>query len=525
MGTANFVLLTGATGFLGRHLLRELLATGRRVAVLARARHGSAEERVRALLGPRQNLPVVLGGDLLLPDLGLSVGDRNWLARRCGTVVHAAADVSLHPAPGRDPWATNADGTRRLLELCRTLGIADLHHISTAFVCGDGPGPIREDDLDRGQGFRNDYERSKFEAERLVRSAPGLRATVYRPSLIVGDSRTGETSSYHGFYRFLELGARLAGPATATGGRRRLPLRLPFRGDERRNLVPVDWVARAVVRLLERPTWHGCTFHLTAHEAVSVRLLKEVAADVLGLDGVGWADAVAPDDPTETERAFLDRLREYWPYLDGDPEFDCRNARAVLPDLPPPAVDAALLRRLIAFAVADDWGRQPRRPRRPEESPCARYVEHFFPECLPRSELARLPVEAVVGLEVSGTGGGRWSFRLAAGAVRDLRRGAVPGVEVCYRTDAVTFAAVVDGREAAHDAFLARRIEIDGDVEKGLKLAVLFGRFVAEFPWPWRDEGKGVKDERRNAASPSLTPDPSSLFSPQEVEDAAALHL
>jgi nucleoside-diphosphate-sugar epimerase len=499
MGAADYILLTGATGFLGRYILRELLNAGRRVAVLARPGLGSAEERVRALLEPRDALPVVLAGDLSVPDLGLDAGDRNWLARHCGTVVHAAADVSLHPVAGRDPWTTNVDGTRRLLELCRALGVTEFHHVSTAFVCGDRPGPVREDDLDCGQRFRNDYERSKCEAERLVRSGAGLRATVYRPSVLVGDSVTGYTSSYHGFYRFLELGVRLAEPAPAPGEWRRLPLRLPFTGAERRNLVPVDWAARAIVRLLDRPAWHGRTFHLTAWEPVSVRLIKEVAAEVLGLDGVGWAGPVAPDDLTEKERAFLDRLREYWPYLDTDPEFDCRNLRAALPDLPPPLVDAGLLHRLIAFAFADDWGRRSGPPTQTTDSPCACYVERFFPERLPRSELAGLPIEAVVGLEVSGPGGGSWSFRLADGSVRDLRRGSTSDVEVRYRTDASAFAAVVAGRQTPEEAFLARRIEIDGDVAKGLKLALLFGRFVAEFPCP------SPLDE--------------------EVEDVAALHL
>ena len=113
--------------------------------------------------------------------------------------------------------------------------------------------------------------------------------------------------------------------------------------------------------------------------------------------------------------------------------------------------------------------------------------------------LAGLPVEAVVGLEVSGPGGGRWSFRLDGGAVRELRRDGRPDVEVVYRTDAATFAAVVEGRETAHDAFLDRRLDVAGDVEKGLKLAVLFARFVEEFAPPPRDR--------------------------EEIEDDAALHL
>jgi nucleoside-diphosphate-sugar epimerase len=497
MSNTGAVLLTGATGFVGRYLLRDLVASGRRVAVLARDGSArSAEERVRALTAAwndpsraRPAPPLVLRGDLRLPGLGLRAGDRAWLARHCRAVVHAAADVALRPAPGSDPWATNVRGTEHVLALCAELPIRELHHVSTAFVCGDRPGPVREDDLDCGQGFHNDYERTKFEAERRVRAARGVRATVYRPSVIVGDSRTGYTGSYHGFYRFLELAARLATPpfrpaATAGEGRRVLPLRLPFTGDEPRDLVPVDWVARAVVRIVNRPRCHGRTYHLVAPAPVTVREIKEVAADVLGIDGSSWGGAAVSRDPTPLEETFLAQLREYGPYLGGDPVFDSRNTRAALPWFPAPRLDRALLARLIRSAVADDWGRSATRgPRRQAALDCAHYVERFFPEAVRRSTLARLPVDVTVSLEVVGPGGGRWSFCCAGGAVRQVRRQADPDSEVLYRLDVGTFEEIVRGRQTPQDAFLGRRVEIDGDVEKALKLAVLFDRLVQEVPY------------------------------------------
>src|SRR5262245_56042752 len=179
------VLLTGATGLLGRYLLRNLLSRGAEVAVLARdSAAGTCYRRIDELLawweeslGARLPRPVVLPGDVCRPGLGLTPGARRWLGRRCAAVVHAAAHVGFRPTPDGEPWKTNVEGTRHVLELCAEAG-APLHHVSTAFVCGDRAGPVREDELDLGQAFHNDYEKSKCEAEALVRRAAGPLATV-----------------------------------------------------------------------------------------------------------------------------------------------------------------------------------------------------------------------------------------------------------------------------------------------------------------------------------------------------------
>ena len=261
----------------------------------------------------------------------------------------------------------------------------------------------------------------------------------------------------------------------------------------------MDWVSKAITLILERDAHHGRSFHLVSREPTQVRLIKEVAEEVLGIGGVSWAGPDGPADPTSAEELFVNHLQDYWPYRLGDPDFDCRNTDAVLPELPAPRIGLLALRKLIEFAVADDWGRRrtgrtagalppretPRGPGSPRD-----YVERFFPEAVRHSALADVPLDVTLGLEVRGPAGGTWCCRWEGGELVSVERGAAGRPEVVYRLDPPVFEAVVAGRRAVHEAFMAREVEIDGDVEKGLKLAVLFERFVLGSPYPAAQEAR-----------------------------------
>jgi thioester reductase-like protein/putative sterol carrier protein len=493
----SMILLTGATGLLGRYILRDLLLEGFGVATLVRdGTKARAADRVaevidhwNTVLDRRLPEPVVVAGDLLGANLGLTGADRRWLASRCDAVVHAAASLEFRPSLRGEPHATNVVGTGNLVEFCRRIGVSEFHYVSTAFVCGEIAGPVLEDDQDEDRCSHNVYEKSKSEAEAMVRVAAGLRPTVYRPSVIVGDSQTGYTSTYHGIYRFIELASRLAQASNEPGDRDgpslHLPLRLPLTGDEHRDLVPVDWVARAIVSLVDRPDCHGRTYHLTASHPVPARLIKDVAEEVLGIEGVRFGGPEVFDDPTPLERGFLDHIQEFWPYLHGDPRFDRRNLDAALPDLPCVRIDRPMLARLIRYAVSDGWGRRSRRnPTRAVSRArinCRLYVEEVFPSAMRRSRVARAAgLDVTVALEVIGPGGGQWTCEWIGGDLASVHRGLREGAEVRYRTDSDTFDDVIRGRQSPQEAFFARRIEVAGDVEKALKLAVLFGHFLTE---------------------------------------------
>jgi thioester reductase-like protein len=495
MPTRQAYLLTGATGLLGQYLLHDLLCRGYPLAVLLRdSRQASASERITALvaawsasLGRQLPMPVVLAGELRPDGPGLTIADRQWLGRHCRAVIHSAANLSFRDTPEAEPWRTNLAGTEALLRLCQGVGVSEWHQISTAFVCGRRTGRIAEEDLDHGQSFHNPYEESKFRAEQLLRRTPGIQVTVYRPAVIVGDSRTGHTTTYNGLYRFLELAVRLAS-AHSPSGEGNLPLRLPLSGDEVWNLVPVDWVSRAIVELLARPQWHGRTFHLVSRSPVPTRLIRDVGAAVLGISGVTFAGPTGPENPSRLEQLFLDGIQEYWPYLRGTPEFACANTFAALAELPPPLVDRPMLERLIRFAAANGWGRPPRPAASRAASPppasnCATYIEQVFPEQARNSRLAReAGLDLTICIDLRGPGGGQWSCKWKQGELVYARRGLEAGAAVTYHTDTATFDAVLSGRQTPQEAFFEQRIAITGDLETALKLAVLFGQFLSENP-------------------------------------------
>jgi thioester reductase-like protein len=365
------LLLTGATGLLGRFLLRDLSAQGRQVAVVVRSsKTAAAEARVDAVLrewrevaGAEVPRPVVFEGDVTLPGLGLSASDRKWVAENVDEVVHAAASLSFERRESDgEPYASNVGGTANVLAVCRTVGIRRLHHVSTAYVCGLRRGRVLESEFDVGQTPGNDYERSKIESEWAVRDADFLdMLTVYRPSIIVGDLVNGFTNTFHGFYKPLRIVQPFVESflqASLESGS--LLHVLGMSGSERKNLVPVDWVSAVMTRIILDSSLHGETYHLTSTRPTSVSLLCRVFEHMVGemadrTKGSGVGRPATALDPGLLSRLFGDQMRVYRAYWRDDPEFDSSATRGAVPDLCSPAIDEATIRRLCRFAIATNF--------------------------------------------------------------------------------------------------------------------------------------------------------------------------
>jgi thioester reductase-like protein len=271
----DVVLVTGYPGFIARRLVARMAQLRRErpplVVALARPRHAEAARRELAETGLEHD---VLEGDVTRMHLGLSGAEYKRLAREVTELWHLAAHYDLSADP-RLIRAVNVEGTRGVVDLARAARRARLHHFSSAYVSGDREGVVLEDELDEGQRFDDAYARSKFEAERIVRRAQAeLAATIYRPSMVVGDSRTGEIDRFEGPY-FLAL-LLVATPLA-------VPLPLPAAGGGAPlNVVPVDFVVEAALGIAASPAAAGKTVHVVDPAPLPVRRVYEMIAARVG---------------------------------------------------------------------------------------------------------------------------------------------------------------------------------------------------------------------------------------------------
>jgi thioester reductase-like protein len=369
------LLITGATGFLGQEiLLRYLERTERPIYALIRAENDlQASERMCSILAslfcdPDPYVPRVtaVAADVESADLGLGDARRGELASRVTEIIHSAASVSF-TLPLAESRRVNVEGTRRMLafaELCQRRGNAlrSLCHISTAYVAGDHAGEFTEHQLDVGQGFRNAYERSKFEAELLVRdSSRQLPILILRPSIVVGERSSGWTSSFNVLYPPLKAFSRGAYPV------------IPARRSTPVDVVPVDYVADAVFELVSKSDDDLGVYHLVSGQrATTVGRLIEQAARYFRRRP---PRVVAPPiyrrllHPIllhlsgERQRRALRRTEALFPYFSMRLRFDDKRARSRLEraGIRAPSLDS-YFDRLLDFANYSRWGRSlPRR--------------------------------------------------------------------------------------------------------------------------------------------------------------------
>jgi thioester reductase-like protein len=339
---ARTILITGATGGVGAEVAARLAAAGHAVI-------GMVHQTREFVRGSGQRLRagavVPLTGDVTTPGLGLAARELSELRGRVDLIVHCAAMTRF----GLDPAAyeaVNVHGTARVIEFATSgsRSPVPLVHVSTAYVCGERDGLIRETDLDTGQRFANHYENSKFRAELAVRTAAehGLPAVVVRPSIVTGAARTGVIRDFTNMYVVLRV---------LTRG---LVRTIPGHYDAVVDLVPIDFVADAIAQVCERfDHAAGHTLHLTAAAPLTLGDFSDVMAEFPSfhvpryVPPYGFDPTLMPD----LERRYYERIVAlYESYFRRRAFFDTSTAQQ-LSQARPAVGGRPYLRRLLRYGM------------------------------------------------------------------------------------------------------------------------------------------------------------------------------
>ncbi len=373
------LFMTGATGFVGGEAIKRYVERAPDLHIVAMIR-AVDDDRLAKRVGKVLKAHfgddadayadrfTFIKGDLLKEGLGLSDADRDLIVGECDAVLHCAASVDFG-ATLEFSREYNLDGTRRVLELCERMGdgLERLDYISTAYVSGNRSDVCMEDELScRGIGWANFYEQSKFEAEALVRSyrEQGAPVSIYRPSTVVGDSRTGETPNFNVLYWPLRVFAR--GWWNLMIGYETTPV----------DVVPVNYVADCIVNLsLKGDSTIGRNYHLAAGPDKICRI-KDLATHASKWFDQPYPTFVTPEhfhehirpgmdaEATPALRMLIKQGKVYMPYFVRSPLFDCTN---VLADLEGTGTEPCMpisdyFDTLFAYCKETDWGRKAPKP-------------------------------------------------------------------------------------------------------------------------------------------------------------------
>ncbi|MEE9584510.1 MAG: SDR family oxidoreductase [Candidatus Brocadiales bacterium] len=357
------IFITGGTGFLGSSLVRRLAREDNRLILLVRNKALLKRGGLEGLLSEEDgSMPVhsdkieLVEGDITRTHLGLNAKEYSTLADEADTVFHCATLTGFNDREAL--LRTNFEGTRHVLDFATALRLKRYHHISSAYVTKKKGSPYC---IDAGNvtGLNNAYEETKLVGEVLVRkyvSSFQLPATVYRPSIIVGNSETGYTKCYKGMYSFakaLYLVSRTSKYA------RNEPFRIFGDGEATVDLVPVDYVADGIIAVCNDKGSVNKTFNITNPCPPTLHQLKEMMTCTLGMKNpaiVPLTDHVQPGN--SLEKFYLSYTRPYLPYVHNRYIFDSSSTHKLLTGtgITCPVISQELTSLLIHFARRNNWG-------------------------------------------------------------------------------------------------------------------------------------------------------------------------
>ena len=377
MTGTNAFLVTGATGFLGGYITAELLRRGEYVIATVRPRFGmTPSQRMKAMMGyfaldPGNRLEV-LEADLERPGLGLEKSVAAKLKSSVDRVFHCAADTSFAARRSRQIETANVRALNNVFQI--TEGCAHFYHMSTAYVSGNREGACLEQ-LEDPQDFFNPYERSKHEAEKMITALcaeNGTRLSMYRPSVVYGDSETGRSLSFTALYypvrtliflketlkkdllekqgkRASHLGVRIF-----PGGELEMPLCFPGEAGGL-NLIPIDHLVKSVMALMDQGT-EGI-FHIVNPRQIQVGQILEFIQQAYAIAGLSTCKTKSAGHHSPLQILIDKTMESYYPYFCDRRHFDDSRTTPVLEKagIHCPPLDFPIFRRCMDYAIDHGW--------------------------------------------------------------------------------------------------------------------------------------------------------------------------
>jgi len=356
------LFLTGATGFLGQYILAELLSRRHKVWALyrdeeKRCRTVKFVESVGCETGDAR-LKWLKGEILEVNDVWDSWCREDPTLESVDSILHSAASLRFTMNAAGDPLRTNVGGAETLRKLVERREM-QMHLVSTAYVSGIVGQRVVREVFHPQSDFTNVYEQSKWEAEEIWRG----KATILRPSTIVGDSSTGRATLFFGWYfpvkalYMLDGLLRNSSDPDGTG----FEIRVPADPGAKVNIVPVDYVAKAAIRIIENPSNHNGVFHLTHTAPPTCAWTHEVFRERFTQVRIKFVGSEKPiEEPrSEFHRMLLNQTERILPYLMNTPEFDRSNTDRAIPEVDVPAITERYLNLLIDYAIGANWGQKP----------------------------------------------------------------------------------------------------------------------------------------------------------------------
>jgi nucleoside-diphosphate-sugar epimerase len=377
------IALTGATGFLGSHLMASLLIKGHNIVVLGRsAKNESLKQRISRLLhwfgiDNCSDQVTCVDTDLSLDNLGIPGGEYSSLCSVVGSVIHCASDTSFSENKREKVMAANINNLKGILEFSKNAHAGFFHYISTAYVAGTGVTYCKEIPS-TAKSFTNVYEESKAAAENIISGfceKNSINLSIIRPSIVYGDSQTGRSLKFNALYfpiRSAEsirdiylndlnnnggLKAAKNGIYTDKDGYLFLPLKIYLPGEGDLNIIPVDYFVNATIKIIENCSNNGI-YHLTSNIPSTMKIVAGYYQQLMKVRGVEIIYGPQPGNilRNPAEELFDRFIEPYRPYLADNRIFDRTNASLATDNLNPPEFTYEIFKTCMEYAIGVDWG-------------------------------------------------------------------------------------------------------------------------------------------------------------------------